>query len=97
MVDPGDAEPVMDYLQHHGLRLAAILITHHHGDHSGGVEELQQHFDCPVYGPRRKTIASDHRIRSAKAIWSTLPELGMRHSRSSTYPATPPATSPIMG
>lgn len=40
VVDPGDAAPVLDYLKNHRLRLTAILITHHHEDHQGGIEAL---------------------------------------------------------
>jgi len=57
-VDPGDAGPVVDYLQRHHLRLVAILLTHHHGDHTGGAAELRLRFDIPVYGPRLEAIAS---------------------------------------
>lgn len=50
-VDPGDAGPVLRYLQGAGRRLAAILNTHHHGDHTGGNRALLQRFpDIPVYG-----------------------------------------------
>ncbi len=52
VVDPGDADPVLKYLQQHGLTLAAILITHHHQDHTGGVARLLETFTVPVYGPR---------------------------------------------
>lgn len=55
-VDPGDAEPLLDYLRNNGLDLAAVLLTHHHGDHCGGVPELKQRFDVPIYGPRHETI-----------------------------------------
>ncbi|MDO8891435.1 MAG: hydroxyacylglutathione hydrolase [Sulfurimicrobium sp.] len=58
VVDPGDADPVMEYLQQHDLKLTAILITHHHGDHCGGAKELSLHFNCPVYGPRREKITA---------------------------------------
>jgi len=51
VVDPGDAAPVERYLGEQGLTLAAILITHHHPDHTGGVAELTAHRDIPVYGP----------------------------------------------
>ncbi|GGC02690.1 hydroxyacylglutathione hydrolase [Marinobacterium zhoushanense] len=51
VVDPGDAAPVERYLAHHALSLAAILITHHHPDHTGGVAELTAQRDIPVYGP----------------------------------------------
>lgn len=57
VVDPGEAGPVVDYLRRHGLNLAAILVTHHHGDHTGGLEELRQRFDAPAYGPRKEAIA----------------------------------------
>ena len=40
VVDPGDAAPVLDYLERSGDRLCAILATHHHGDHVGGFEDL---------------------------------------------------------
>lgn len=55
-VDPGDAEPLLDYLEREGLSLTAILVTHHHGDHTGGIEDLLCHARVPVYGPRRETI-----------------------------------------
>lgn len=51
VIDPGDAEPVLQVLHKHQLRLQAILITHHHGDHVGGVQQLRQASGCQVYGP----------------------------------------------
>ena len=51
VVDPGDAAPVVEYLQKNRLDLAAILITHHHADHIGGVASLKRLYDCPVYAP----------------------------------------------
>src|SRR5512144_1739792 len=41
VVDPGDAAPVRQALERLNLRLCAILVTHHHGDHVGGVVELK--------------------------------------------------------
>ncbi|MBV8062738.1 MAG: hydroxyacylglutathione hydrolase [Nevskia sp.] len=53
VVDPGDGEVVQRALQERGLRLAAILITHHHADHIGGLPLLRRHWEgVPVYGPR---------------------------------------------
>lgn len=50
-VDPGDAKPVLDYLQQQGLRLTDIWLTHHHHDHIGGVAALKVAFpECVVYG-----------------------------------------------
>lgn len=51
VVDPGDAEPVLSYLREQKLNLHAILITHHHWDHTGGVEKLVERFSVPVFGP----------------------------------------------
>ena len=51
IVDPGDAGPVLDYLQANDLVLSVIFITHHHADHTGGIARLLEAFDVPVYGP----------------------------------------------
>ncbi|MBF6629629.1 MAG: hydroxyacylglutathione hydrolase [Comamonas sp.] len=51
VVDPGDASPVQAALQAHGLQLQAILVTHHHADHVGGVDQLRQATGATVYGP----------------------------------------------
>jgi hydroxyacylglutathione hydrolase len=59
VVDPGDAGPVRRYLKEHGLRLAGILVTHHHLDHIGGVAELVAEAGgaLPVWGPAGEEIA----------------------------------------
>lgn len=59
IVDPGDANPVIDYLTQHQLSLCAILLTHHHADHIGGVKTLlKQYPNIPVYGPLHETITT---------------------------------------
>lgn len=57
VVDPGDAAPVLTALEANQLSLAAILLTHHHADHVGGVGALLQHVDVPVFGPWNDGIA----------------------------------------
>jgi hydroxyacylglutathione hydrolase len=57
VVDPGDAAPVSEYLDRHALGLSAILITHHHADHTGGIEVLKQRFGATVFGPAAEEIA----------------------------------------
>jgi len=56
VVDPGDAAPVLDALKAHRLSLSAILLTHHHADHVGGVPALLRGHDVPVFGPAREDI-----------------------------------------
>lgn len=51
-VDPGEAEPVLEFAKEHRLQLRSILLTHHHNDHIGGVGRLiKAHPNCVVYGP----------------------------------------------
>lgn len=52
VIDPGEAAPVLDFLDTHGLRLNAILCTHRHADHTGGIAELGEVYNVPVYGRR---------------------------------------------
>ncbi len=57
VVDPGQAGPVDEALDAAGLRLAAILVTHHHADHVGGVDALRGRLEGrPVYGPALESI-----------------------------------------
>lgn len=56
VVDPGDAAPVRRALERYDLRLAAILVTHHHGDHVGGVVELKSQTGATVFGPAHEDI-----------------------------------------
>jgi hydroxyacylglutathione hydrolase len=56
VVDPGDADPVRKFLTERGLRLEAILVTHHHPDHIGGVDALRDATGARVYGPARERI-----------------------------------------
>ena len=56
VVDPGQAKPVFDALARDNLQLAAILVTHHHADHTGGVAELHAATGAPVFGPARERI-----------------------------------------
>ncbi len=58
VVDPGDAAPILAALAAHHLTLTAILLTHHHADHIGGVPALLRHAPVPVYGPRHDGIAA---------------------------------------
>ena len=76
VVDPGDAAPVLDYLQREGLELAAILNTHHHADHVGGNAALLRRWSVPVFGPDDSRIPDvSQRLRDGDRI--TLPHFGI--------------------
>lgn len=76
VVDPGDARPVLEYLARERLELAAILATHHHPDHVGGIPELLSKQRVPVYGPRGEPIATLTRpVGEGDTV--DIPELGV--------------------
>lgn len=69
-VDPGDAAPLLDYLETEGLMLAAILNTHHHHDHVGGNLELKEKFSCAIYGPAKESIPGmTHPLSHAQSVF----------------------------
>ena len=75
-VDPGDAAPVEDFLQRRALALAAVIATHHHADHVGGLVALKARWRCPTFGPAHESIAElDTRLEEGDRI--TLPALGI--------------------
>jgi len=61
VVDPGDAQPVMQALQQSSLQLDTILVTHHHQDHIGGVDELRDATGATVYGPAGEVIPEPYK------------------------------------
>lgn len=58
IVDPADAEPIIEALEKAGGRLDKILLTHHHDDHIAGVDQVRARFNCPVVG----AAADQHRL-----------------------------------
>ena len=77
IVDPGDAQPVLDFLQHEQLELCAILATHHHADHVGGIAALLARQRVPVFGPRGEPISTlTHPVGEGDT--AAIPQLGLR-------------------
>ena len=76
VVDPGDARPVISYLEREKLELVAILNTHHHNDHVGGNAGLLARWKVPVFGPHDERIVEvTHRLKEGERC--TLPHFGI--------------------
>jgi hydroxyacylglutathione hydrolase len=75
-VDPGDARPVQEFLDRKGLSLTAVLATHHHADHVGGLVGLAQRWRCATFGPASEKVDGlDRRLAEGEQI--TVPGLGL--------------------
>ncbi|UCF43756.1 MAG: hydroxyacylglutathione hydrolase [Planctomycetota bacterium] len=66
VVDPGDSSAVLSVLEERDLVLAAVLATHHHFDHTGGIRELKKKTGCEVIGLDRNTIPVTNRFVKGK-------------------------------
>lgn len=58
VVDPGESTPVIETVDLYQWRPTAILLTHHHPDHTAGAQDLSQHYNIPVYGPAHEQISA---------------------------------------
>ncbi|AGH82157.1 hydroxyacylglutathione hydrolase [Psychromonas sp. CNPT3] len=69
LVDPGDAQPVLEILEQQNLSVDAILVTHAHQDHIGGISELLAHFnkEIPIYS-KDKLFSSSEPVEEGKTL-----------------------------
>jgi hydroxyacylglutathione hydrolase len=68
VIDPGESEPIKQYLINHNRRADIIINTHHHHDHTGGNTNLSVYFKCPVYSPSTRISNTTSLIKSSKLI-----------------------------
>jgi len=69
IIDPGEAQPVMDFIEKHKLALEAILVTHHHPDHIGGINALVKKYHPKVFAPISNYIPhADYRLTNDDTI-----------------------------
>ena len=62
IVDPGEASGVLDFLKRRDLVLCGLLLTHHHHDHIGGVDEIRAHHPSPAWGPNDSRMPAELRV-----------------------------------
>ncbi|MBN2590203.1 MAG: hydroxyacylglutathione hydrolase [Sedimentisphaerales bacterium] len=67
-IDSGDSKPVLKELEKNNLSLTAILLTHHHSDHIGGISELKSKTGCKIIGSDKKRIHPIDEVVSDKQI-----------------------------
>ena len=63
VIDPGEAHKTIKYLKENDLNLDAILITHHHFDHTGGIEDMLKFRNVDVYGPVNNIPSINKQLR----------------------------------
>lgn len=74
VIDPGDATVVLDWLAEHSFTLKAILITHKHADHIGGIAKLTQFTPVPVHG----NLTSSHLITHGISAGDEIEVIGLK-------------------
>lgn len=77
IVDPGEAEPLLNLIESDGLIPIAIMITHHHWDHVGGISDITDKYDIPVYTPQTESVEGSTQPVAEGDIIS-LPELDLK-------------------
>ncbi len=76
IVDPSEAEPVLKLIKSENLTPIAILITHHHWDHVGGIAGITKEHNIPIYTPKTESVdGSTHPVGEGDVV--SLPELDL--------------------
>lgn len=75
LIDPGEGGPILAWLEAKRMRPLALLVTHRHADHCGGVAAVRDRYACPAYGPEEARPAVDHLVGEGDTL--VFPELGL--------------------
>ena len=80
VIDPGDADPVLEVLERDELDLSSILVTHHHKDHQGGVAKLVERFpSAEVFGPAQESITGiNHALLGGERVFLQALQIDMQ-------------------
>jgi len=68
VIDPGESSNVINYLDNNQLDLKAIFITHHHFDHTGGIDEITSYYPVNVYGPINNVETINKRLKDGDRV-----------------------------
>ncbi len=76
LVDPGEPDAILSWLDSRDARPVAVLITHHHQDHTGALPALAQRWTVPVFGPKKENIPGvSHPVAEGNTV--NIPELDL--------------------
>ena len=68
IIDPADAAPIIEFIKDNNIILSGILITHHHSDHTSGIEDLLKFQSTEVYSPNQSIIETSKIIKEGDLI-----------------------------
>ena len=63
VIDPGESKQIIDLVKSNEIDLEGILITHHHYDHTNGIEEILKYKKVEVYGPKNNVNSITKRVK----------------------------------
>ena len=68
VIDPADAEPIIEFIKNNNIIVSGILITHHHSDHTSGINDLLNFQPTEVYSPNQNIIKTSKIIKEGDLI-----------------------------
>ena len=63
IIDPAESKSIIEYIKKNNLNIEAVLLTHHHKDHTEGVKKILNFFSCNVYSPNKDIIETTHIVK----------------------------------